>query len=275
MMPFTDVPSLVAFGATNKKNKVAFSAEVQRRKGRFQGIRTEIDELLKDTMPSRKSVEKALGLRDEAARLIDAGLDWLEHEFIGGRELLEEGGPPCFICSCDPLFADERKQLKAHESGDIANNLLMLPTLFYVSKNELFDDLEDPSNDDIAKAQRIVSFLWGAEDHMGSVHEMTGFDEYYQDPEYPLRIFNHTLAQFYDELVHEQASNVVHGGNLHAFRFAAREIVKARPHSLPCLLFALASTERALEQTLAEDTGEDNYCSSIDDDTDVLWWTPG
>jgi hypothetical protein len=272
LKPFMDVPSLVSFGAINKKNKVAFSAEVQRRKGRFQEIKTEIDELLKPTMPSRESVEKALGLRDEAARLVDAGLDWLDHECI--VELLYEGGP-CPICSCDPLFADERKQLKAHEGGDIAKNLLMLPTLFYVSKYEPFDGYEDPSDEDIAKAQALVLFLWGAEDHMGSVHEMTGFDEYYQDPEYPLRVFNHPLASFYDGLVHEIAANdVVRDGNLDAFRFAAREKVKAIPHSLPCLLFALASTERSLEKILAEDAGEGDFYSTIDDATDDLWWTP-
>jgi hypothetical protein len=98
----------------------------------------------------------------------------------------------CSLCSRDRLFADERKLLKAHSSGDIAEHLLMLPTSSYLSKNRI---REESSTDDTPLSEELIKRLtygpllklWAGNLHMESVHELTTFSPFFEDVLFPLR----------------------------------------------------------------------------------------
>jgi hypothetical protein len=271
LMEFLDVPTLVSLGSTNKKNQEHLSEQVARRKSRFKAIQNKINnELLSadNLVPSREQVYQALRLRPEACRLIDSGLGWVDHECIMGD--MHTG--VCSLCSRDRLFLDERKLLKAHSSGDIAEHLLMLPTSFYLSKCRIREESSTdgtPPSEELLKRLRDgpLLYLWGAKDHMGSVHECTAFLPFFADALFPLRKFGHQSAEFYTSIVHETAGRIVHMGQLEAFRIAARRFVKYRPHSLPCLLLALLLADHH------SDGDEEDEGGIIIDCEPDLWWS--
>jgi hypothetical protein len=263
LMDFLDVPTLVSLGSTSKKNQEHLSKQIAQRKSRFTAIQNKIsNELLSadNLLPSRDEVHQALGLREEACRLIDSGLGWVDHGYIDGDDY--DFTSVCCVCSQDRLFGDERKLLTPHRSGDIAEHFLMLPTSFYLPKNQIS---EESSTDGTPPSEELIKrltdgpllHLWGAEDHMGFSHEMTAFSPFFQDGSFPLRIFSHGSAGFFTEIVYETAEQIVEMGHLEAFRIAARRFVKLRPHSLPCLLLALA----VADQSTAD------LCEQI------LWWS--
>jgi hypothetical protein len=270
LMEFLDVPTLVSLGSTDKKNQEHLSEQVARRKSRFKAIQNKIsNELLSAEIlvPSREKVHQALRLRQEACRLIDSGLGWVDHEYIMDDY---DFTSVCSLCSRDRLFSDERKFLKAHRSGDIADHFLMLPTSFYLPKNRT---REESSTDGTPPSEELIKrlkdgpllFLWGAEDHMGSAHESTSFTPFFQDGLFPLRIFSHPSAGFYTNMVDETAERIVHMGQLETFRIAARRFVKERPHSLPCLLLTLVQADPS--------AAEGDVDSTLSDCEHDLWWS--
>jgi hypothetical protein len=280
LMDFLDVPTLVSLGSTNKKNQEYLTEQVAQRKSRFKAIQNKIsNELLSadNLVPSREDVHQALGLREEACRLIDSGLGWVDHGYIDGDDY--DFTSVCSCCSRDRLFVDERKLLKPHRSGDIAEHFLMLPTSFYLSKNQISEesstDGDTPPTEELIKrlTDGPLLHLWGAEDHMGHAHEMAAFSPFFQDGFFPLRIFTHRdgSTTFFKEIVYEAARHIVRRGHLEAFRIAARRFVKERPHSLPCLLFALVLTDQSDIAAAGE-----RYCVDVDL-SDLceqnLWWS--
>jgi hypothetical protein len=267
IMDFLDVPTLVSLGSTNKKNQGHLSEQVAQRKSRFKAIQDKIsNELLSATnlLPSSEEVHQALRLREKACRLIDSGLGWVDHGYIEGDEY--DFTSVCCVCSRDRLFADERKLLTPHRSGDIAEHFLMLPTSFYLSKNQIS---EASSTDGTLPSEELIknlsdgplSYLWHAEDHMGFVHEMTAFSPFFQDGFFPLRIFMHRNSGCFTDIVCETAKQIVDMGQLEAFRIAARRFVKERPHSLPCLLLALVVADRSVQIQYSD------LCEQ------TLWWS--
>jgi hypothetical protein len=58
---------------------------------------------------------------------------------------------------------------------------------------------------------------------------------------------------------------------LEAFRIAARRFVKERPHSLPCLLFALVAADQFVAAAAAGDGGVQIYMSDLCEQN--LWWS--
>ena len=277
LMEFLDVPTLVSLGSTSKKNQEHLSEQVAQRKSRFKAIQNKIsNELLSadNLMPSREEVHQALGLREEACRLIDSGLGWVGHGYIDGDEY--DFTSVCSCCSRDQLFADERKLLKPHRSGDIAEHFLMLPTSFYLSKNQITEESSTdgtPPSEELIKRQTAgpLLYLWSAEDHMGSAHEMTAFSPFFQDGLFPLRIFTHPdgSAGFFTDIVDETAQLIVETGHLEAFRIAARRFATERPHSLSCLLLALVLADQIAVS--GEETGVQAYLSDLCQHN--LWWS--
>jgi hypothetical protein len=276
IMDFLDVPTLVSLGSTNKKNQGHLSEQVAQRKSRFKAIQDKIsNELLSATnlLHSREEVHQALQLREEACRLIDSGLGWVDHGYIEGDEY--DFTSVCCVCSQDRLFANERKFLTPHRSGDIAEHFLMLPTSFYLSKNRIS---EASSTDSTLPSEELIknltdgplSYLWHAEDHMGAAHEMAAFSPTFQDGLFPLRIFTHPDSDFFTAIVNETTERIVDMGQLEAFRIAARRFVKKRPNSLPCLLLALVVADRSVA---AASTGDGVQIRFSDLCEQALWWS--
>jgi hypothetical protein len=275
IMDFLDVPTLVSLGSTNKKNQGHLSEQVAQRKSRFKSIQDKIsNELLSATnlLPSREEVHQALSLREEACRLIDSGLGWVDHGYIDGDEY--DFTNVCCVCSQDRLFVEERKFLTPHRSGDIAEHFLMLPTSFYLSKYKISEasstDAGTLPSEEMIKNLKDgpLSYLWHAEDHMGAAHEMTAFSPFFQDGLFPLRIFMHRNSGFFTEIVYEVAERIVDMGQLEAFRVAACRFVKECPHSLPCLLLALVVADQSVA---AADDAADGLLSDLCEQT--LWWS--
>jgi hypothetical protein len=182
LMGFLDVPTLVSLGSTSKKNQEHLSEQIAQRKSRFKTIQNKIsNELLAadNLVSSREEVHRALGRREEACRLIDSGLGWIDH---GGDNYASTS--VCSCCSRDRLFADERKLLTPHRSGDIAEHFLMLPTSFYLSKNQISEDSstdDTPPSEELIKRLRLDSlgYLWHSEEDMNSAHESTAFSPFF------------------------------------------------------------------------------------------------
>jgi hypothetical protein len=254
LMDFLDVPTLVSLGSTNKKNQGHLSEQVARRKFRFQAIKNKIsNELLSadNLMPSRENVHQALRLRQEACRLIESGLRRVDHEFVMDDYDFTSA---CSVCSRDRLFADERKLLNAHRSGDTAEHLLMLPTAFYLSRNLICEkaaipDGTPPSEELIKRVTedllRYLVYLAGAQDRMeGAVHQYEADSPFFEDGIFPLPIFAHPYADCYTQIVDQTAERIVCMGQLEAFRIASRRFVKENPHTLSCLLVTLILADR-------------------------------
>jgi hypothetical protein len=168
-------------------------------------------------LPSREEVHQALRLREEACRLIDSGLGWVDHGYIDGDGY--DFTSVCCVCSRDRLFADERKVFTPHRSAGIAEHFLMLPTSFYLSKHQIG---EASSTDGTPPSEELIKrltygpllYLWGAEDLMQHTHEMADSSPFFQDGLFPLRIFTHRDSSVgaYTETVHETAKWIVDMG---------------------------------------------------------------
>ena len=82
----------------------SFKTEVERRKARFAEIKSEIDALLMTENDSghvkRENLERATTLKEEAAALVDSGLDWLKTHAIEWRTPPGSDAPSA-VCNCD------------------------------------------------------------------------------------------------------------------------------------------------------------------------------
>jgi hypothetical protein len=259
LMEFLDVSTLVLFGSTTRKNQVHLSEEVARRKSRFKAIQHKIsNELLsaENIMPSRDTVNQALNLRQEACRLIDSGLGRVDHKPIDFTNV-------CRLCSRDRLFANERKLLNGHRSGNAAEDLLMLPAAFYLSRNLICERAAIPNGTPPPSEEAIkrvthdllgyLVYLAGArgDRREGDLLEYVTCSPFFEDGMLPLRIFSHKEADCYTQTVDQTAERIVIMGQLEAFRIAARRFVKENPHALSCLLVTLILADRLVPPVMA------------------------
>ncbi len=176
-------------------------------------------------MPSRELVHQALRLRKEACRLIDSGLRRVDHE----------------------LFAGEREVLSANRSCDIAAHLLMLPTSFYLSYNQIWEKpataVAPPSGEPRKRVRDgPLLYLVGAEHHI----PRTATSTFFVDGMFPLRIFTHPNADGFTTFLLITAERIVGEGQLEAYRIAAR------PQSLPYLLVTLVPAEYLTPHVLVD-----------------------
>jgi len=261
IMDYLDIPSLVSFAATNQTLHNLLQPAVQRRKASFAQIESQIVELLQPIKPSRAAIQKALDLQQKARRLIDSGLGWLDHPYefhdpSEDDEPEDEEGDYCPVCLKDPLFGEERMQLKAHSIAQLSQDGRMLPKIFYISEHNDADDAPEPTRQEIEAVGGFVVGIWGAEDHMQGVYELMA-PRFWSNPDEPLLIFNHPLANFYSEMVYQGVERIVTVGKLEAFRVAAREYVLERENALPCLMYALTVADHLLEErSLQEEDGD-------------------
>ena len=234
--------SLVRFGAASKSHGGAVSDEVKRRKARIAAIETEVKALLgsPDDVPPRADVMKARALAAEAKIWIDDEVNL--HDKICNKYVEDVD------CQSDRLFSEERKKFIAEWTT--VGTLHMLPLCFYLPPD---GEATRPDKETLSWAEKKVSWLWGAEDHMGFVYTCDlSIPEY--DYEDPFRKYEHTHASFFTyECMEGTAHQLAGDGRIDAFRIAARKAFFLAPNSRDCLWYTLKKADQFAAQEEEEE----------------------
>jgi hypothetical protein len=95
----------------------------------------------------------------------------------------------------------------------------MLPTSFYLSKHQICEESSTdgtPPSEELVKCLMLdlLGYLWHAEDHMNSAHEMADFSPSFSLRWLVLRIFTHRDCgvDHYTGVVYEAARHIVRTG---------------------------------------------------------------
>ena len=168
---YLGVRSLVRFGSTCKSHhENIVPKEVTRRKERIAEIEGEAKRLIGavESVPLRFNVLKAKKLSDEALRLIDDEINF--HKKICTKELrpFDEywDDEDEYDWREFDFFLGERKKFLFDYNG--LGSLYILSDCFYFPPE---GEASSPSQEEMEKASRKAGWIWGAEDHMGSVFE--------------------------------------------------------------------------------------------------------
>lgn len=196
-------------------------------------------------IPHHADIMKARELSDEARMWIDDEVN-LCNKICNTYK--EEVG-----CEYDKLFSKERGMFIT-ESYRSIGSLYMLPLCFYLPPA---GEATHPTQDELFQADRKAGWLWGAEDHMGSVYDCD-----WSLPKYDynklFHKFKHSLASFFtNECMHDTAHQLAYSdGVIDAFRVAMRKIFFRAPSSRDCLWYTL---EKADELAAREEGDEGDY----------------
>ena len=277
VVQYLGVRSLVRFGVTSKSNKAVVDEEVGRRKEKIadiekelkvlmgsdhgEGIKNKDDDLLSSVPIKRSNLMEALKLSNHALRMIDDEIDFQrrlgthemrwENDWDGDSEWTEHD-----------IFLDERMKFVC-EACVPFGSLLILPECFYCPPGE---DSSKPSDELIKNAYKKAGWIWGAEDHMGSVYEwnMDDPDWYRLDYEQPFRKFKLSGASFFThECMEETAMDMAGRGTeddrmkIEAFRIAARKLVFTRPGARDCLWYTISKADEFLKEAIEHADSEE------------------
>ncbi len=267
VVQFLGVRSLVQFGATCESYQDVVQEEVKRRKACIAVFEAEVKSLMGEqpgSIPLRANVLAARNLVETAKRLIDDEINF--HEKLGRMELRfdDEFHWHDFDWRDFDFFLEERKKFFHEELG----SLYILPDCFYFPPG---GESSSPSQTDIARASQTASWIWGAEDHMGSVYEwcMDDPDWYRKDWEQPFRKFHLSGADFFTYECMEDAAYALARGSIDAFRIAARKVFFGAPASRDCLWYTLEKADEFASRC-SDDEEEDEVASSDDEEDDEV-----
>ncbi len=272
VVQYLGVRSLVHFGATSKSNKAVVDEEVGRRKEEIVGIEKELkvlmgsdhgkggDDLLSSAPITRSNMEKAMKLSNYALQLIDDEIDFQRK--LGTQEMrwMNDWDGDAEWTEHD-VFLVERKKFLV-EACKPFGSLVVLPECFYCPPE---GDSSKPSDEYIKKAHQKAGWIWGAEDHMGSVYEWGMMDPNWDrlDYEQPFRKFTLSGAGFFThECMEETAMDMAGRGaednrmKIEAFRIAARKLVFSRPGARDCLWYTLSKADEYLEEAIENSDSE-------------------
>jgi hypothetical protein len=185
---------------------------VNSRKARFREIKSEIAALVDHggTTVSRGDVEAAVKLQQEARNLIDQGLGLLDHD----HENVDYQDFECPICGSDPLFAEERFQLRPCHIKRPVTNSLLLPAIFYHSANSFgqTDNGQVPTEAEMEVHTMIIYLTAGG------------------DPRHPPP----------RDFILRMARRI----NVEFFRTVSRDVVKQCKYTLPCMQYILTLADQ-------------------------------
>ena len=256
---YLGVRSLVRFGATCSSHQHVVSTEVERRKKCVIDIEKEVMQLMgtrvsgkkmeqinTDSAPTRENVMRAKELVDTAKSLIDDEINF--HHKLGTKELRVDDDEEDYYFEDGydwkeyDFFLEERKKFMYDYS--YLGSLYLLPDCFYVPPE---GNPGNPSKEVLEFASKKAGWIWGAEDHMGSVYERAMWDDNWDKLNYeqPFQKFHLSGADFFTyECMEDTAYDLaLKNGGIDAFRIAARKVFFRAPASRDCLWYTLTKAD--------------------------------
>lgn len=178
---YLGVRSLITFSACRKNyHELLLLPEVARRKTLFAEHEENCNLLLQ--LPNRGNVLKAQSLLKKARDLVDGELGWCDSA-VWVEDDEEQKEASLGIMRHSPFF----EQIQRLSDPPSRPPFSMLPLCFYIPPNGE-PHRPSPGGKLEALGQHYATWIWGAEDHMGSFYEMVGlWDPYYQDLKFPFR----------------------------------------------------------------------------------------